>query len=124
MSLTFLITPLGYFLAAYLNSFIHLRLGQRGIATIGPLCQVIFAVATSMHPPYALFLVASAIGGFGTGLLDGSWCAWTGGMDNANTVQGFLHGSYSAGASLGPFLAGSIVSLGDRPWYYWYYALV
>lgn len=124
VSLIFLITPLGYFIAAYLNSFVHLKLGQRGIASIGPICQLIFAAVASTHPPFPLFLVCCAIGGFGTGLIDGSWCAWTGGMDNANVVSGFLQGSYSVGASLGPLVAGSIISVGHRPWYDWYYVLV
>ncbi|KAM0808898.1 putative MFS transporter [Seiridium cardinale] len=123
VSLIFLLTPLGYFVAAYLNTFIHLQLGQRGIATIGPACQLIYAVGLCMHPPYPLLLILSMVGAIGTGLLDGSWCAWAGAMENANTVQGFLHGSYSIGASLGPFIAGTMISVGKTPWYHWFYVL-
>lgn len=39
-------------------------------------------------------------------------------------VQGFLHGSYSIGASLGPLIAGTMISVGKTPWYYWFYVLV
>ncbi|KAI1842249.1 hypothetical protein JX265_006876 [Neoarthrinium moseri] len=124
VSLTFLMTPLGYFLAAYVNSIIHLQFGQRGVAVIGPASQLLFVSSVSFHPRYSIFLLFSVIGGFGTGLLDGSWCAWAGGMaKNANVIQGFLHGSYSVGASLGPFMAGTMLSVGGKPWWSWYYVL-
>jgi hypothetical protein len=57
----------------------------------------------------------------GTGLLDGSWCAWAGSMDNANTISGLLHGSFSVGAAIGPVLANLLAEI---KWYYWYYLLV
>ncbi|KAF3014045.1 hypothetical protein E8E14_011430 [Neopestalotiopsis sp. 37M] len=123
VSIIFLISPVGYFLAAYMSSFIHLRLGQLGIAVIGPACQLIYAVGLCFHPPYSIVLLLSLIEAAGTGLLDGSWCAWAGAMPNGNTVQGFLHGSYSIGASLGPLIAGTMISVGKTPWWYWFYVL-
>lgn len=123
VSLIFLVNPIGYLTAASLNSKIHLQLGQRGIALIGPIAHLVFTLTASCHPNFYVLLVAFAVAGFGLGLLDGSWCAWAGAMENANTVSGFLHGSYSLGASLGPFLAGTLLSKG-HPWYYWYYVLV
>ncbi|KAI1481737.1 MFS general substrate transporter [Daldinia eschscholtzii] len=124
VSFVFLVWPIGYVAAAYLNSVIHVRFGQRGIAAVGPLFHVLFTTAAAFHPSFPLLLVALAVGSLGTGILDGSFCAWAGGMENANTVQGFLHGSYSAGAALGPFLAGTMLSVGDLPWYAWYYVLL
>ncbi|OTB18247.1 hypothetical protein K445DRAFT_315039 [Daldinia sp. EC12] len=124
VSFVFLVWPIGYVAAAYLNSVIHVRFGQRGIAAVGPLFHVLFTAAAAFHPSFPLLLVALAVGSLGTGILDGSFCAWAGGMENANTVQGFLHGSYSAGAALGPFLAGTMLSVGDLPWYAWYYVLL
>ncbi|KAI0171420.1 major facilitator superfamily domain-containing protein [Pestalotiopsis sp. NC0098] len=123
VSVIFLISPVGYFLAAYMTSFIHLRLGQLGIAIIGPACQLVYALGLCAHPPYWMLLFLSLIEAVGTGLLDGSWCAWAGAMTNGNTVQGFLHGSYSIGASLGPLIAGTMISVGKTPWYYWFYVL-
>lgn len=87
MSVIFLISPVGYFLAAYMTSFIHLRLGQLGIAIIGPACQLVYALGLCAHPPYWMLLFLSLIEAVGTGLLDGSWCAWAGAMTNGNTVQ-------------------------------------
>ena len=124
VSLIFLITPVGYLLAASSNHFIHMKLGQRGIAIVSPLCHLLFTSLVSVHPPFSLVLVSSAIGGFGTGLLDASWCAWAAGMRNANAISGLLHGSFSVGASLGPFLASAMLANAHRPWYTWYYFLV
>lgn len=130
-SLIFLVAPLGYLVGAWLNDRIHRRLGQRGIAAIAPVFQAVFAVlAATVHDPrkggFAVFLVATAVGNVGNGLIDGSWCAWAGGLggERTNTVQGLLHGSFSIGAGLGPFLAETMFSLGKTPWWMWYYVLL
>ncbi|KAL1855209.1 hypothetical protein Daus18300_011210 [Diaporthe australafricana] len=135
-SLIFLVAPWGYLAGAYLNEPLHRRLGQRGIALTAPLCQAAFTtVAASFHDPrrggFEVFLVATAAGNVGNGLLDGSWCAWAGGLgaDSAggsrrNLVQGLLHGCFSAGAGLGPFLAGTLFSVYGAPWWAWYYVLL
>lgn len=126
-SLIFLVAPVGYLLGARLNVPIHRRLGQRGIALIAPVCQVVFTgTISTFHDPqragFPLFLVATVVGNVGSGLLDGSWCAWAGGLggNRTNTVQGLLHGSFSIGAGLGPFLAGTMFSVWEWPWWMWY----
>lgn len=131
VSLIFLVAPSGYLIGAWLNDRIHRLLGQRGIAVIAPVFQAIFAVLVgTVHNPrqggFAVFLVATAIGNIGNGLIDGSWCAWAGGLggERTNTVQGLLHGSFSIGAGLGPFLAETMFSLGKTPWWMWYYVLL
>lgn len=130
-SLIFLIAPWGYLLGSYLNDPIHRRLGQRGIASIAPVCQALFTTtAATFHDPsrwgFEVFLVATVFGNFGAGLLDGSWCAWAGGLGGSrrNFVQGLLHGSFSVGAGLGPFLAGTLFSVYGAPWWSWYYVLL
>ncbi|KAF2833500.1 MFS general substrate transporter [Ophiobolus disseminans] len=123
VSMLFLAGPMGYILAAQLSDAIHCRLGQRGIAVIGPVFQIVATLIIALHPKFGWVLVAFAIQGLGTGLLDGSWCAWAGSMDKANTVSGLLHGSYSVGGAAGPFLV-TYITTNDRPWYLWYYILV
>lgn len=123
VSLIFLAIPVGYILAAQMNNSIHTKFGQRGIASIGPFFHLLAAVIISMHPPFPLLLVGFAVIAFGTGILDGSWCSWAGSMERANTVSGLLHGSFSSGAAAGPFLAGTMMSAGHKPWYNWYYVL-
>lgn len=130
-SLIFLVAPLGYLIGAWLNDRIHMRFGQRGIAVIAPVFQAIFTVlAGTLHTPgqrgFPIFLIATSIGNIGNGLVDGSWCAWAGGLggERTNTVQGLLHGSFSIGAGLGPFLAETMFSVGNLPWWMWYYVLL
>jgi hypothetical protein len=45
-------------------------------------------------------------------------------MDKANTVQGFLHASYSLGALFAPLIATSMVVSAGLPWYTYYYLMV
>lgn len=130
-SLIFLVAPAGYLLGARLNVPIHRRLGQRGIAMVAPVCQIVFTgTAATFHNPrqggFPLFLVATAVGNIGSGLLDGSWCAWAGGLGGkrTNTVQGLLHGSFSVGAGLGPLVSGTMFSVSRTPWWMWYYVLL
>lgn len=124
VSLIFLVVPLGYVTAAQMNDLVHRRFGQRGVATLGPIFQLIATVIMSLHPPFPLLLIGHVVLAFGAGQLDGSFCSWAAGMPNANTVSGLLHGSFSLGAAIGPILAGSLISAGHRPWYTWYYVLV
>jgi fucose permease len=124
VSLIFLAGPGGYVIAAQLNHLVHLKLGRRGIAFIGPLFQFSSAVLMAYHPNFPALLVGFSLAAFGGGLLDGSWCAWAGATKRANLISGLLHGSFSIGAGLGPLIANSIMADRTRPWFYVYYMLV
>lgn len=119
------ISPVGYLAGAYLNEPIHRRFGQRGIAVIATISQIVFtALASSHYEPgrvdFVAFLVIIVVGNFGFGLLHGSWSAWAGGLgDRGNTVQGLLHGSFALGAGLGPLRA-----IWAAPWWQWWYVLL
>ncbi|PSS03363.1 major facilitator superfamily domain-containing protein [Coniella lustricola] len=130
-SLVFVVVPFGYLIGARLNNPFHRHLGRRGIALVALLCQMIFTgTAAGFHSPrpggFLLFLAATVIGNVGTGLLDGSWCAWAAGLGGTrtNTMQGLLHGSFSTGAGWGPFLAASMFSVREMSWWTWYYVLL
>ena len=123
ISLLFVTPVAGYLLASLTNSTIHAKLGRRGIAIIGTTCQLLITVVAACHPPYAIFLLAFAVAGFGIGLIDAGWCAWAAGLSNANTISGFLHGSYSAGATVGPYLTASLIAGAKLPWYSFYWAM-
>jgi fucose permease len=123
VSLLFLAGPIGYIIAAQCSNKIHHLFGQRGIAAVGPILQIIATTSIATRPNFEILLLAFAVQGLGTGLLDGSWCAWAGSMEKANTVSGMLHGSYSVGGAAGPFFVALIVSH-QKPWWLWYYVLV
>ncbi|KAL0935587.1 major facilitator superfamily transporter [Colletotrichum truncatum] len=123
VSAIFLVMPIGYIIASWRNDFIHNKFGQRGIATIGPLCHLVYAATASFRPPFPVFLLAAAIGAFGIGLIDGSWCAWVAALRQANTLSGLLHGSFSTGAAICPYLVGIMLSESGSLWYRWFYVL-
>ncbi|TQN68589.1 Bypass of stop codon protein 6 [Colletotrichum shisoi] len=124
VSLIFLTPFAGYSVAAFTNARIHQKFGQRGVAIMAPLCHVVTYVVLALHPPYPVLVVANAISGFGNGLTDACFCAWIGAMDKANTIQGFLHSSYSVGALISPLIATSMVVTAQLPWYNYYYVMV
>lgn len=124
VSLIFLCGPIGYVLASPANASIHSLLGQRGIAFLGPVLHTLAALGIAAHPPFPIVLVAFVVNAMGIGLVDGSWCAWAGGLEKANVVSGLLHGSYSAGAAVGPFVAGLSLGKLAKPWRDWYLVLV
>jgi len=121
VSLIFLAGPVGYVITAQSNAQIHTNLGQIGVAILGPIFHIISSGIIGLHPPFWAVLLAFAFAAAGTGLLDGSWCAWAGSMEKANTISGLLHGSFSVGAAVGPLLATMVA---EKRWYYWYYILV
>lgn len=124
VSLIFIVGPVGYVIAAQSSYYVHYRWGQRGIAIIAPALHIIGALAIAAHPPFSIVLVAFAAVALGMGLLDGSWCAWAASVSNSNTVSGMLQGSFSVGAAVGPFIAGTVLPAWNKPWYDWYYVLV
>ncbi|KAF9872445.1 hypothetical protein CkaCkLH20_09942 [Colletotrichum karsti] len=123
VSAIFLVLPVGYIIASYLNHAFHEKLGQRGIAVIGPLCHLVYGLTAATRPPFPVFLMGAAVGAFGIGLIDGSWCAWVAGLNKANTLSGLLHGSFSTGAAICPYLAGLMLSESGDLWYQWFYVL-
>ncbi|OLN86679.1 Bypass of stop codon protein 6-like protein 3 [Colletotrichum chlorophyti] len=123
VSTVFLVGPVGYSLAAWFNHSIHRKLGQRGVAIIGPSCHLFYAVVACLHPPFPILLVAAVVGCFGGGLLDGSWCAWFAALKHANTLSGLLHGSFSIGAGLCPYVAALLLS-NEYFWYQLFYVLI
>jgi fucose permease len=124
VSLIFLTPFVGYSVAAFTNARIHVKFGQRGVAVMAPICHIITFVVLAAHPPWPVLVIFNIVSGFGNGLTDACFCAWVGVMDKANTVQGFMHASYSLGALFAPLIATSMVVSARMPWYTYYYIMV
>ncbi|TKA82369.1 hypothetical protein B0A55_01412 [Friedmanniomyces simplex] len=119
VSLIFLSPFVGYNLAAVLNNTVHMRLGQRGVAFLGPLCHLIAYVVISVHPPYPVLVVVFILAGLGNGFEDSAWNAWIGAMANANEVLGFLHAFYGLGATIAPLVGAAVIELATSLHAFW-----
>ena len=103
---------------------VHMRFGQRGVATVGPLCHVVSFTIIAIHPPYPVLIVMYGFIGFGNGLIDAAWCSWIGNMANANEVSGVLQACYALGATVAPLISTTMFTKAGLEWYYFYYILV
>lgn len=119
-----LLSPvLGYTIAAFANSTIHIYLGQRGIALIGPGLHIIAFISASQHPPFPVLVLVCMLSGLGNGLVDAGWNAWIGAMPNSSKIMGSLHSFYGLGAALAPLIATSVIAKSGWHWYEFYYLM-
>ncbi|KAH3174120.1 hypothetical protein KXW84_001850 [Aspergillus fumigatus] len=123
VSLIFVTPFAGYAIATLVVNKIHMTLGQRGIAIIGPLCHIAPFVIMAIHPPWPVMLAVYVIVGLGNGLIDAAWNSWVADMANANTMTGLLGAFYGVGATLSPTIATQMIKSGLH-WNYFYYTLL
>ncbi|KAH1488299.1 hypothetical protein LV164_007866 [Aspergillus fumigatus] len=123
VSLIFVTPFAGYAIATLVVNKIHMTLGQRGIAIIGPLCHIAPFVIMATHPPWPVMLAVYVIVGLGNGLIDAAWNSWVADMANANTMTGLLGAFYGVGATLSPTIATQMIKSGLH-WNYFYYTLL
>ncbi|CAG8417324.1 unnamed protein product [Penicillium salamii] len=123
VSVVFLSPFIGYAVAALGNNWIHERFGQRGIAIIGTGMHIISYLAATQHPPYPVLIGIFILSGLGNGIIDASWNAWIGAMDNSSQLMGILHAFYGLGAALAPLTATYVIVSRDWMWYEFYYLM-
>lgn len=121
VSLVFLSPFVGYVLSAALNNWLHKTIGQRWIGFICGCCRIVAYLIISQHPPYPVLVVAYAVAGFGNGIGDAAWNAWTGNLANSSELLGFMHAVYGAGGTVSPLIATSMITGGTLEWYTFYY---
>lgn len=125
MSTLFVVPFVGYLAAALLNNWVHLTVGQRGIAFLGPFCRLIGYVPMALHPrSFAILPIAMIFTGFGNGINDSAWNAWVGNLRNTNELLGLVHGSYGVGGIVAPLLASAMVTKLHLQWYTYYYVMI
>ncbi|KAL4812199.1 major facilitator superfamily domain-containing protein [Aspergillus spinulosporus] len=124
VSLIFMTPFAGYTIATLIVNKIHMTLGQRGIAIIGPLCHLIPFVIIAIRPPWPVMLAVYVVVGLGNGLIDAAWNSWIADMVNANTMMGFSGPSMDLGmATLSPTIATQMIKSGLH-WRHFYYTLL
>ncbi|GFN11069.1 MFS transporter [Aspergillus tubingensis] len=123
VSLIFVTPFAGYTIATLIVNKIHMTLGQRGIAIIGPLCHISPYAIMAIHPPWPAMLAVYVIVGLGNGLIDAAWNSWIADMANANAMMGVLQAFYGLGATISPLVGTQMIKSGLR-WNYFYYTLL
>ncbi|KAL4794386.1 hypothetical protein BDV19DRAFT_379508 [Aspergillus venezuelensis] len=97
VSLIFMTPFEGYTLACTGVNKIHMKFGQRRLATLAPLCHLIPFIIMATVPHFSVLLVAYAFIGLGNGLIGAGWNTWISDMVNASTLMGLFHTSYGLG---------------------------
>ncbi|KAF4457387.1 hypothetical protein FALBO_15215 [Fusarium albosuccineum] len=106
VSLIFLGPMIGCITAAFSSNRLHEKYGRRGVAAFATGSYAISYLGMSLHPPFGIVVPLLVLTGYGSGLFNGSWNSWAGGLTNSGTVLAFLHGCWGAGATLAPIVLG------------------
>ncbi|KAL7944269.1 major facilitator superfamily domain-containing protein [Trichoderma barbatum] len=104
VSLIFLSPMVGCVLASFTSNRLHDIAGRRGVAATATGAYILAYLGLSQHPPFAVVVCLLVLTGFGSGLMNGSWNSWFGGLVQGSTLLGFLHGFWGAGATLSPIV--------------------
>ncbi|KAK4073556.1 hypothetical protein Purlil1_13018 [Purpureocillium lilacinum] len=124
VSLVFISPFAGHILSAVLNNYLHLKIGQRGIAMLCGGCHILAYVVIACHPPYIALIFAFVFAGSGNGFGDAAWNAWMGNMANASELLGFMHACYGIGGIFSPLIATAMITKWNLPWYIFYYIMI
>lgn len=119
VSLALLVPVCGYLVSTVICTWSHYKLGRGGVSILGISCQLSNYCVAMSDPPYWALLTFFAIGGLGSGLMNGSWNAWVGAFNDSHSVLGILQGFYAIGGILGPAIYTWILSNG-LPWQLYY----
>ncbi|KAJ5634247.1 hypothetical protein N7528_002089 [Penicillium herquei] len=124
VSLIFLSPIVGFIISTLANHTLHQKLGTRGVAAIGGVCQLIAYVIASFHLPFYALVLAYVLVGLGAGCKNATWNSFISSLDNANELLGLLHGSYGMGATIMPALSSALFDKHHWKWYMIYYILI
>jgi fucose permease len=119
VSFALLVPVCGFLLSTVICTWSHYKLGRGGVSILGICCQLSNYCVAISNPPYWALLTFFAIGGLGSGLMNGSWNAWVGAFNDSHSVLGVLQGFYALGGILGPAIFTWLISH-KMVWYTYY----
>ncbi len=105
----------GYLLTGLANGGLVARLGVRGQLTLGTGLFLGAALAIGIRPPFALLVVLMTVSGFGCGIIDAGFNAFTTTLPGHTALLNYMHAFYGVGALIGPLLASRMLVSG-LPW--------
>jgi fucose permease len=105
IGLTFFTFSAGFLLAGSTAGPLLHRLGTRLTLVAGGAAFVVAWLFVATRPAFAAFVIAQALAGYGTGLLESVLNAYLTDLPSAATLLNRLHAFFGVGALLGPLLA-------------------
>lgn len=115
-----LLAPMGgYLISAGLSTWTHYKIGRGGLSILGVFLQLLNFAISGLNPPLYVITICFMVGGFGSGLVNGSWNAWIGAFREAHGILGVLQGMYAVGAFIGPAVVTLILEK-EMAWYSYY----
>ena len=114
IGITFFTGSAGFFLAGLNTGSLISRLGMRGTLAAGGGACALTGLYVASRPPFAAFLLASLVAGYGSGVLESGLNVYLAGLPGATTLINRLHAFFGVGALLGPLFAAWV--LGFTAW--------
>jgi fucose permease len=106
----FLASTIGYLSASFNNGLLMGKLGERRFLLLSLTIFCLGATLYGLRPPYAFFLCAGTIVGFGVGMIDAGLNAYIASLPNNGKLLNYLHAFYGVGALLGPLVASALLA--------------
>jgi fucose permease len=104
----------GYVLSSLNAGPLINRFGVRGAMAAGGGTFTVAGLYLATRPPFAVFVLAQLVAGYGTGMLESALNAYLASLPGATPLLNRLHAFFGVGALVGPALAAWIV--GFAPW--------
>jgi fucose permease len=114
IGITFFTSSAGFVLASVSTGALIHRAGIRIALTVGGGAFVLAGLYLASRPPFAAFVLAQLVAGYGTGVLESALNVYLAGLPGATTLLNRLHAFFGVGALVGPPLATWI--LGFASW--------
>jgi fucose permease len=114
IGITFFTGSAGFVLASVSTGALIHRAGIRIALTAGGGAFVLAGLYLATRPPFAAFVLAQLVAGYGTGVLESALNVYIAGLPGATTLLNRLHAFFGVGALVGPPLAAWI--LGFASW--------
>jgi fucose permease len=105
----------GYLLSGIANGTLIRRLGERRQLSLGATVFVGTAIGIGLRPGFGIFLAATVLLGFGTGILDAGLNAYVSNLPGHTALLNYLHAFFGVGALIGPQV-GTLLLHAGRPW--------
>jgi fucose permease len=105
----------GYLLSGIANGWLIRRLGERRQLSLGAAVFVGTALGVGLRPAFPVFLAATVLFGFGTGILDAGLNAYISNLPGHTALLNYLHAFFGVGALIGPQV-GTLLLHAGRPW--------